>query len=64
LTEAGFAVYLTASAVEFTANEAVMLEDLFGSKIRARALAWLVTHPDERYFVRQLTAILGKTQLT
>ena len=37
-----------------------MLEDLFGSKIRARALAWLVTHPDERYFVRQLTGILGK----
>ena len=37
-----------------------MLENLFGSKIRARALAWLVTHPDERYFVRQLTGILGE----
>ena len=37
-----------------------MLEDLFGSRIRAKALAWLVTHPDERYFVRQLTGILGE----
>ena len=37
-----------------------MLKDLFGSKVRARALAWLVTHPDERYFVRQLTGILGE----
>jgi DNA-binding transcriptional ArsR family regulator len=37
-----------------------MLDELFGSRIRAKALAWLVTHPDERYFVRQLTSILGE----
>lgn len=32
-----------------------MLETLFGSKLRVKVLAWLFTHPDERYFVRQLT---------
>lgn len=35
-----------------------MIERLFGSKLRARLLGWLMTHPQERYFVRQLTAIL------
>lgn len=35
-----------------------MIEQLFGSKLRARLLGWLMTHPDERYFVRQLTVIL------
>jgi predicted nucleotidyltransferase len=37
-----------------------VLKNLFGSKVRARALAWLVMHPDERYFVRQLTGIIGE----
>ena len=37
-----------------------MLDNLFGSRLRAKALGWLLTHPDERYFVRQLTAILGE----
>ena len=37
-----------------------MLESLFGSRLRAKALGWLLTHPDERYFVRQLTGILGE----
>jgi predicted nucleotidyltransferase len=37
-----------------------MLEGLFGSRVRAKALAWLLTHPDERYFVRQLTGLLGE----
>jgi len=37
-----------------------MLYDLFGSRLRAKALGWLLTHPDERYFVRQLTGILGE----
>ena len=37
---------------------AALLENLFGSKIRAKALAWLVSHPDERYFVRQIAGIL------
>ena len=36
----------------------MMLAKLFGSKLRARVLGWLFTHPDERYFVRQLTALL------
>jgi predicted nucleotidyltransferase len=37
-----------------------MLDKLFGSRLRAKAIGWLVTHPDERYFVRQLTTILGE----
>lgn len=35
-----------------------MLETLFGSKLRAKVLRWLFSHPDERYFVRQLTLLL------
>jgi predicted nucleotidyltransferase len=35
-----------------------MLETLFGSRLRARVLGWLFTHPDERYFVRQLNGLL------
>jgi predicted nucleotidyltransferase len=35
-----------------------MLEALLGSKLRAKVLGWLFSHPDERYFVRQLTALL------
>lgn len=35
-----------------------MLETIFGSKLRSRLLGWLFTHPDERYFVRQLTGLL------
>jgi predicted nucleotidyltransferase len=35
-----------------------MLERLFGSKTRARLLGWFFTHPDEKFFVRQLAAIL------
>lgn len=37
-----------------------MLTTLFGSKLRAKVLGWLFTHPDERYFVRQLTSLLGE----
>lgn len=35
-----------------------MLKTLIGSKLRAKLLGWLMTHPEERYYVRQLTAIL------
>ena len=35
-----------------------MLEILLGSRLRAKVLGWLFSHPDERYFVRQLTALL------
>lgn len=35
-----------------------MLASLFGSKLRASILGWMMTHPGEWYFVRQLTAIL------
>ena len=35
-----------------------MLETILGSKLRSRVLGWLFTHPDERYFVRQLTSLL------
>ena len=35
-----------------------MLEILLGSKLRAKVLGWLFSHPDERYFVRQLTLLV------
>jgi len=35
-----------------------MLGTLLGSKLRAKVLGWLFTHADERYFVRQLTALV------
>ena len=35
-----------------------MLSTLMGSKLRAKVLGWLLMHPDGRYFVRQLEAIL------
>ena len=35
-----------------------MLETLLGSKLRVKVLGWLFTHPDERYFVRQLSSLL------
>jgi predicted nucleotidyltransferase len=50
------AVRYTAAAVETTA--APSLEQLLGSRLRARLLGWLLSHPGERYFVRQLAAIL------
>ncbi len=36
-----------------------LLPALLGSKLRAKVLGWLFIHIDERYFVRQLTALLG-----
>ena len=36
----------------------MMLETLLGSKLRVKVLGWLFSHPDERYFVRQLTALV------
>lgn len=35
-----------------------ILETLLGSRLRAKVLGWLFTHPDQRYFVRQLTALV------
>jgi len=35
-----------------------MLETLLGSKLRAKLLGWLFSHPSEHYFVSQLTAML------
>lgn len=37
-----------------------MLEVLLGSKLRSKVLGWLFTHPDERYFVRQLTKLINE----
>ena len=37
-----------------------MLSTLFGSRIRAKLLGWLMTHPDERYFVRQFTGLINE----
>ena len=36
-----------------------MLTQLFGSGTRARVIEWLFTHPDETYYVRQLSEILA-----
>ena len=35
-----------------------MIETLMGSRLRAKVLGWLFSHPDERYFVRQLTLLV------
>jgi uncharacterized protein len=35
-----------------------MLDTLLGSKLRVKVLGWLFSHPDERYFVRQLTSLV------
>lgn len=37
-----------------------MLASLFGSRLRARLLGWLFSHPDERFFVRELTGLLDE----
>jgi len=37
-----------------------MLEFLFGSALRAKIIGWLTTHPDERFFVRELTSYLNE----
>ncbi len=37
-----------------------MLEQLLGSRLRARVIGWLFTHPDERFYVRQLAALLSE----
>jgi DNA-binding transcriptional ArsR family regulator len=37
-----------------------MLERLLGSRLRARVIGWLFTHPDERFYVRQLAALLDE----
>lgn len=37
-----------------------MLHQLFGSRLRARVIGWLFTHTDERFYVRQLTDLLGE----
>ncbi|HSS77161.1 MAG TPA: nucleotidyltransferase domain-containing protein [Thermoanaerobaculia bacterium] len=38
----------------------LILEQLLGSRLRAKALSWLLSHPGERFFVRQLAASLGE----
>jgi len=55
----GVAVNYTACAVNFTAPN-LLLEQLLGSRLRARALSWLLSHPGERFFVRQLATALGE----
>jgi predicted nucleotidyltransferase len=37
-----------------------MLTEQFGSRLRAKLLGWLLTHPDERFFVRQLAGLLSE----
>jgi predicted nucleotidyltransferase len=36
----------------------MLLDKLFGSKTRSKILNWLLLHPEERYFVRQLQSII------
>jgi len=49
--------YCGSSKKDCNVNDA-MLETILGSKLRSKVLGWLFTHPDERYFVRQLTNLL------
>lgn len=35
-----------------------MLAKFLGSRLRAKLVSWLLTHQDERYFVRQLTPLI------
>lgn len=37
-----------------------VLETLLGSRLRTKVLGWLFSRPDERYFVRQLTALVAE----
>ena len=37
-----------------------MIDSLLGSRLRAKVLGWLFSHPDERYFVRQLTGLVNE----
>ena len=37
-----------------------MLTDLFGSRLRARIISWLFTHPDERFFPKGLADLLDE----
>jgi predicted nucleotidyltransferase/DNA-binding transcriptional ArsR family regulator len=50
-------VLYTATAVNTTATSPI-LEQLLGSRLRAKLLGWLLSHPGERYFVRQLASLL------
>ena len=34
------------------------IEKIFGSRVRAKILGWLFTHPDQSFFVRQMATIL------
>lgn len=35
-----------------------VLDNIFGSRVRAKLLGWFFTHVDERFFVRQLAPII------
>ncbi|MBM3166597.1 MAG: hypothetical protein FJZ94_04015 [Chloroflexi bacterium] len=37
-----------------------MLETLLGSRLRSKVMGWLFSHPDERYFVRQLANLVNE----
>ena len=37
-----------------------MISTIFGSRLRSKVIGWLFSHPEERYFVRQLEGILGE----
>jgi predicted nucleotidyltransferase len=52
----------TAVAVKDTAAppSSSLLEHLLGSRLRAKLLGWLFSHPGERFFVRQLAVLLGE----
>jgi DNA-binding transcriptional ArsR family regulator len=60
--DTGAAVIYTAVAVNSTAtlSSTSILEHLLGSRLRAKLLGWLFSHPGERYFVRQLALLLSE----
>lgn len=38
----------------------MVLQSIFGSRLRARLLGWLFTRPDEAFFVRQLASLIDE----
>jgi predicted nucleotidyltransferase len=37
-----------------------MIERLFGSRLRTKLLGWLLSHPDESFFVRQIAQLIDE----
>jgi predicted nucleotidyltransferase len=56
--------FFTAIVVLFTTTPSegtpMVLDQIFGSRLRAKVLGWFFTHTDERFFIRQLESLLAE----